>query len=248
VRCAITASSSTLLRRPAGPLAALPEILEPLLSALADALEALLGALAEALDALLGAPPQALDALLGAPPQALDALLRALADSGNAPSGALTDVRNGALGALAGAFHDVAGVGKQIVCSATDVAQGLADALEQFRVPVKRCEHASEELRDVSQAGLEQRLRLDPLNVELHLPEPDSSAGAYLDEVPGVDEHGEVGAQIVQLELDLVDLDDGSVDVDIDRLVDLARIDDRIVGQLLLGALVLRPAIGAARL
>src|SRR5215207_5429439 len=239
VLCAITASSSALLRRAALRLAALPEILQSLLGALPDALNALLGAL-----------PEALDTLLGASPKTLDALLRAAADAGNAPSGTATDVLNGALGALASASHGVAGVGQQIVGSATDVAQGLADALEQLRVPVKRGEDATEDLRDVAQAGLEQRLGLDALNLELYLPEPDSSAGTYLDEVPGLREHGEVGAQIVQLELDLVDVDDRSVDVDVDRLVDLAWIDDRIVGQLLLGALGARrrPAVAAARL
>src|SRR5215207_7546807 len=228
VLCAITASSSALLRRAALRLAALPEILQ----------------------SLLGALTEAFDALLGASPKTLDALLRAAADAGNAPSGTATDVLNGALGALASASHGVAGVGQQIVGSATDVAQGLADALEQLRVPVKRGEDATEDLRDVAQAGLEQRLGLDALNLELYLPEPDSSAGTYLDEVPGLREHGEVGAQIVQLELDLVDVDDRSVDVDVDRLVDLAWIDDRIVGQLLLGALGARrrPAVAAARL
>src|SRR5215204_6492405 len=242
---AITASSSALLGR-----AALPEILQSLLRALPDALDALLGALPEALDALLGALAKALDALLGALAKALDALLRAAADAGNAPSGTATDVLNGALGALAGASHDVARVGEQIMGSATDVAQGLADALEQLRVPVKRGEDATEELRDVAKAGLEQRLRLDTLDLQLYLPEPDSGAGAYLDEVPGLREHGEVGPQIVHLELDLVHVDDGSVDVDVDRLVDLVWIDDRIVGQLLLGALGARrsPAVRAARL
>jgi hypothetical protein len=250
VLCAITASSSALLRRAALRLAALPEILQSLLGALPDALNALLGALPDALDALLGALTEAFDTLLGASPKTLDALLRAAADAGNAPSGTATDVLNGALGALASASHGVAGVGQQIVGSATDVAQGLADALEQLRVPVKRGEDATEDLRDVAQAGLEQRLGLDALNLELYLPEPDSSAGTYLDEVPGLREHGEVGAQIVQLELDLVDVDDRSVDVDVDRLVDLAWIDDRIVGELLLGALGARrrPAVAAARL
>jgi len=275
---AITASSSALLGRAALPeilqsllralpdaldallgalpdaldalLGALADALDALLGALADALDALLGALAKALDALLGALAKALDALLGALAKALDALLRAAADAGNAPSGTATDVLNGALGALAGASHDVARVGEQIVGSATDVAQGLADALEQLRVPVKRGEDATEELRDVAKAGLEQRLRLDTLDLQLYLPEPDSGAGAYLDEVPGLGEHGEVGSQIVHLELDLVHVDDGSVDVDVDRLVDLVWIDDRIVGQLLLGALGARrsPAVRAARL
>jgi hypothetical protein len=180
---------------------------------------------------------ETLEPLLGALPDALDALVGAAADSGDALSGPSADVLNGALGALAGGPDDVAGVGEQIVGSTTDVTQGLADALEQLRVTVEGGEDTGEDLRDIAEAGLQERLCLDALDVQLDLAEPDSGPRVDLHELPGLGEHGEVGAQIVQLELDLVDLDDGCVDVDIDRLVDLARIDDRIVGQVLLGPL-----------
>ena len=130
--------------------------------------------------------------------------------------------------------------------SATDVAEGLADALEQLRIAVERGEHAREDLGDVVQAGLQQRLRLHPLDVELDLAEPRRGPGMDLDEVPGLGEHGEMDPQVIQLELDLVDLDDRRVDVDVDRLVDLLGIDDRVVRQVLVGALRLVGVLGLA--
>jgi hypothetical protein len=199
--CAITGSSSAVLGR-----AALPEILEPLLRALPDALQALLCALPDALDALLGALPKSLDALLGALPEPLDALLRALPNALDAPSGALAEILNGALAALPDALERIAGVGQEIVRAATDVAKGLADALEELGVAIERGEDAAEDLRDVPQARLEECLRLDALDVELHLAEPNAGTRADLDEVPRLRQDGEMGPKIIQFELDLIDL------------------------------------------
>jgi hypothetical protein len=47
----------------------------------------------------------------------------------------------------------------------------------------------------------------------------------------GLRQHGQVGPEIVHLELDLVDLDHRGVDVDVDRLLDVLRIHDRVVRQ-----------------
>src|SRR4051812_42743439 len=225
-------------------LGTLAEVLHALLGALAETLHALLGALAHALDPLLGALAQALDALLGALAQALDALLGAPAEAGHPLPSAPADVSERALGALPGALHDVAGVAQQVVGAATDIAERLADALEQLGVAVQRGQHAREDPRHVVQASLEQRLRLDALDLELHLAEPDCGADVELDEAPGLGQHGEVRSQVIELELDLVDVDDRRVDVDVDRLFDLLRIDRREVRQLLVRPPCVRPLRG----
>jgi hypothetical protein len=118
VFCAISDSSSAALGS-ATLLAALPKVLE-----------SLLGALTDALDALLCALPQALNTLLCSLTYALNALLSASADSGDSFARASPDILHRALGSLSGTLHNVASVAKQIVGSTTDVAEGLADALE----------------------------------------------------------------------------------------------------------------------
>jgi hypothetical protein len=207
----------------------------------------LLGALAHALDALLGALAHAFDALLGALAHALDALLRAAADLRHALPGASSDVSERALGALPGTLDDVAGVAEQVVRAATDVPQRLADGFQQVRVAIQRGEHARKDRRHVVQASLEQRLGLDALDLELDLAESDSGAHVELDEAPGLGQHGEVRCEVVELELDLVDVDHRRIDVDVDRLFNVLRIDRRVVRQVLRRPVGVgrRPSIGA---
>jgi hypothetical protein len=61
-----------------------------------------------------------------------------------------------------------------------------------------------------------------------------------LNEVSSLGEYGDVSSEVVELELDLVDLDHWSIDEDVDGLVDLFRVDDRVVRQALVDVLGLR--------
>jgi hypothetical protein len=144
----------------------------------------------------------------------------------------LPDVLHRALRALAGALQDVAGIAEQIPRSATHVAECLAYALEQLRVAIECGEDARQDRRHVVQSRLQQRLRLHALNLELDFAEARGGTSVDLDEVASLGQDGEVGPQVIELELDLIDLDDRRVDIDIDGLVDLVRIDDRVVRQI----------------
>jgi hypothetical protein len=195
------------------------------LHALPDARDTLPSALPDVVNALPGALPKPFHTPLCARAEALDALLCAPADAGDPSAGPLTDVFNCAACSPADAPDHLAGVGEQVMSSAAHVTKRLANALEQLGVAVQCCQDARQDLRDFRQADLEQCLRLYILDVELDLPEPHRGAGIQLYEMPGLGEQGEVGPEVVHLELDLIDLDDRRVNEDVNRLLDLLRID-----------------------
>src|SRR4029450_13775007 len=213
------------------------EVLQALASALANSRHALAGSPPETRDPLLGALAKALDALLRALAEAFDALLGAAADTGDSPLGSLADVLNRAPGSLADAANHIAGVAEQIVRSAAHVPERLAHALEQLRVAVERSQDAREDLRDLLKADLEQRLRFHVLDVELDLPQSHRGAGVQLHEMPRLGEQGEMSPEVVELELDLFDPEDGHVDEHVHGLFELLRIGDREVRHILACAL-----------
>jgi hypothetical protein len=88
----------------------------------------------------------------------------------------------------------------------------------------------------VVEADLQQRLGFHALYVELHLTEPNPDACIELNEMSSFREYREMRPEVVELELDLIDLDHRDVDVNVDRLVDLVGIDDRVIRQVLAGA------------
>jgi hypothetical protein len=203
--CSATGSSSSALRYP---------------------FESLAGALANRADALSGTLPETLHALLRTFADAFESRLRAVADACNSALGTMPDLLDRSTDSLAHVLNRVARVGEQIVRPAADVPERLAHALQQLRVPVQSREHTGQDLRDLGQPDLEQSLGLYVLYVQLDLAEPDGRAGIQLDEVADLSEQCDVRPEVVELELDLVDLDDGRVDEDVDGLLDLVGIDD----------------------
>src|ERR1700754_2456719 len=103
--------------------------------------------------------------------KSLGRLAHALAGARHAPSGASADLRQCALGALAALLDRLAGLAEQVAGAFAHLLDGVADAFEQLGVAVKRGQHALEDQGDVVEPRLEQRLRFDPLDLQLHFAE-----------------------------------------------------------------------------
>ncbi len=246
---------------------ALSEALHPLGGALSEALHSLCGALSHALDSLGGTLADARDSAAGALADLAEGLARALADLGKRLLGALADPAERLVGALAdvaerraraladlrkrlaGALADVldriAGLVEQMARAASDLLDGLSDALQQLGVAIQREQHPLEDLADVVETRLEQRLRLDALDLQLDLAQVSLRADADVEQLPDLGEYGYPGIEVIDLDIDLVHLDDRDVGQDVRALlhIQVLRVDHRIVGELLPLAL---PARGAA--
>ncbi len=107
-----------------------------------------------------------------------------------------------------------------------------ADPFEQLRVAIERRQHALEDQADVVEPRLQQRLRLDALDLQLHFAEADVGADADLHQIAHLRHDRHLRPQVIDLDVDFVDLDDGDVEEDVRAVGKLVRIDDRVVGEL----------------
>lgn len=71
-----------------------------------------------------------------------------------------------------------------------------------------------------------------PLDLQLHFAEADVGADADLHQIAHLCHDRHLCPQIVDLDVDFVDLDDGDVEQDVRPVGKLMRIDDRVVGKL----------------
>jgi hypothetical protein len=227
-------------------LSAVADSLNGTLRSLADSLNATLGALTKPFDPSLGALADSLDSSLGALAESLDSSLGAASDSRDSLPGPLAYIRDRGLGPLSCALDYVPRICEQVVRATAHISQCLADALQQLGITVERGQDAPEDPGDVMQPHLHQRLGLDASYVELHLPKPDRHPRIELDEVAGLGKHCEMGPEIVEFELDLVDLGYRRIDVDVDGLFDLIGVYDRIVRKVLIGTPPARRRTGVA--
>jgi len=214
--------------------ASLSELVRGLLCALAHTLDGLTGALADLAERLIRALADTLHRLAGALAHVANRLSGALAELADALAGALADVLKRPLCALAHILDRIAGILERVAGASAHVPHGAPDASEQLRIAVQRQGHAVQDRAYVVEPGLQQSLRLDALDLELNLAEPDVGPDAELDHLANRCNNRNLGLQIVELEVDLVDLDDRDVDQDVRTFVDLARVGHRVV-------VVLRP-------
>ena len=84
------------------------------------------------------------------------------------------------------------------------------------------------------QPNLEQRLRLDSLDVHADAPELDRHADVQLHEVQHLRFERDMRLQVLELEVDLVDLDDRDVEQDIRVIPLFLVLGERVVGVLAL--------------
>src|SRR5919109_4530962 len=117
--------------------------------------------------------------------------------------------------------------------AASDLLDCLADALQQLRVAVEREQHALEDLADVVKPRLEQRLGLDAFDLQLNLAEAGMRADPELEKLADVSDRRNARLEVVDLDVDLVDLDDGNVDQDVRTFGHVPRVENRVVGELL---------------
>ncbi len=177
--------------------------------------------------------------LVGALAHLADRLPGALADVADRLPGALADVLDGALAALADVLDRLAGAFQRPAGAAADLLDRVADALQELRVAIQRGEYSPEDHRDVVEPRLEQRLRLDALDVQLDLAEPRRDAHVELDQVLQLGANGDRRPEVLDLDVDFVHLDDRDVEHDVGPLVNVIRIDDLVIG-IVLALLLLR--------
>ena len=91
--------------------------------------------------------------------------------------------------------------------------------LEQLGIAVERGHHAVDDRCHVVEPDLEERLRLDSLDVESDASEVDVDAHCELHEVEHVCLEGHVRVEVVELEMKTVDLDDRNVQEDVGKVV-----------------------------
>jgi hypothetical protein len=195
-----------------------------------------LGCLADALpgprDALLSALTYTLQSLAGAFSDLTYGLLSSFADLAGGLTGALANVLHRAFGAFANLIDGLAGLADEITRAFANVFNGVTDPFKQLGVAVERGQHALEDQSDIVEPGLQERLRLDTLDLQLHFAEADIGADSDFDQIAHFRHDCHLRSQVVDLDVDLVDLDDWDVEEDIRAIGKLVRIDDRVVGEL----------------
>jgi hypothetical protein len=86
------------------------------------------------------------------------------------------------------------------------VIDGLDEALEDLWIAIECREGSIEDVVEVLEADLEPRLRINPFDVDLDLPEVDVDTGHDLEEVRQLGAKREVGLQLLDVDVDLVDV------------------------------------------
>src|SRR5829696_1883518 len=118
--------------------------------------------------------------------------------------------------------------------AATDLLDGLPDALEQLRVAVERQQDTLEDFRNGVEPRFEQRLRLDALDLQLDLAQMCLRPDADVEQLPDPGEHGHPSIEVVDFDVDLVNLDDRDVGQDVRALLHdyVLPVHHRVIGEL----------------
>jgi hypothetical protein len=95
------------------------------------------------------------------------------------------------------------------------IANGVNEAFENLGVAVECRQGAIEDVVEVLQAHLQQRLRLDARDVDLDLAEMHMHAGHHVNEVRELRAQREVRFELFDVDIDLVDLELADVDEDV---------------------------------
>jgi hypothetical protein len=200
--------------------------------------------LADASDPALRTLPDSGDSSARALADLRECLLGSLADPTHATAGPLADISKGGFGSLAdlgqcllGTFANfldrIAGFVEQVSGAAADLLDRMPDALQQLWIPIQREQDSLEQLGHVVEPCLEQGLRLDAFDLQLDLAEMRMDPDLQVEELADLGQQRDPGVEVVDLDVDLVDLDDGDVEEDVGALRHVARIEDRVVRELL---------------
>jgi hypothetical protein len=177
---------------------------------------------------LPGALSDALHRLSGSLPELADGLACSLAHLADGLPGALADLRQGLLGSLADVLDGFAALAKGVTGARADVLDRLAEALDQLRVAVDGGHYPVDDGCDVIQTHLDQRLGLHARDVDAKLSEVYVYAHRQIHQLEHLRLEGDVGVEIVELEVDLVHLDHGDVEEDVGIASGLAGVFGRV--------------------
>src|SRR5215211_5589819 len=215
---------------------------QALFRATTGARDATPGALADLADRLSGPLTDGADRLSGAPSDSTDPPPGAAAHVPDGLAGPLADVLDRAAGPRADLLDPLAGVGEHLAGPRADLLHASADGREELRVAIERQRHPVEDCVHVLQPRGQQRLRLYALDLELDLTEPGVGADAEVEQLLHRRHDGHLGAELVDLDVDLIDLGDRDVQQNVRAVRDPLGVDDGVAGILLLAALGLPPA------
>jgi hypothetical protein len=199
-----------------------------------------LGCLASALtyagNALLCALTYAAERLVSTLADLADCLASAFPDLADRLAGSLADVLHRALGSFANILDCLASLADEMASALAHLFGCMANPFEQLRIPIERGQYPLEDQGDVVEPRLQQSLSLDALDLQLHFAQAGLGTHADLHQVAYLRHDRHLRLQVVNLDVDLIDLDDGNVEKDIGTVWQLVRIDYRVVGELLLRA------------
>ncbi len=212
----------------------LADVSNSLAGALAHVSDGLPSALADISNSLAGALADLADRLASAFPDVADGLARALADLVDCVANSLTDLGKSFARALADVLDRLTGLADHVTGASADVLDRLTEAMDQLGIAVDRGHHSIDDRRHVVEANLEQRLCLDPLDVDLELAEADVDSDVEADEVEHLRLERDVRFELRKLEVDLVDLEHRDVEQHVRVLARLGQRGGGVVAVLLL--------------
>ena len=190
--------------------------------ALAEVADGLACTLTDVADGLACTLTDVTDGLACTLTDVADCLPGAFADVADGLAGTLTDILERSLGSLPDLLGGVAGLVDRLARALTDLRDRTAQPLHELGVAVEARHQAIDDRSDVIESGLQQRFHLDALYVELHAAEVDVDPDIQLDEIQHVCLDGQVGVEVVELEVDQIDPQLRHVEEDVGRTTRIA--------------------------
>src|SRR5829696_7724373 len=189
----------------------LPDSLARLPESLADVANSLAGALADIAHSLAGTLADIAHGLPGA-----------FADVAHGLAGPLSDILERSLGSLPDLLGGVAGLVDRLARALTDLRDRTAQPLHELGVAVEARHQAIDDRRDVIEPGLQQRFHFDAPYVQHHAAEVDVDPDIQLDEIQHIGLDGQMGVEVVELEVDQINPQLRHVEEDVGRTTRIA--------------------------
>ena len=128
----------------------------------------------------------------------------ALADVADGLACALADILERPFCPLANVLCGITGLVDRLTRALADLGDRPTQPLHQLGISIEARHQAVDNRGDVVEPGLQHRLRLHAFYVELYAAEVNVDAHVELDQVQHVRLHGEMGVEVVELEMDQV--------------------------------------------
>src|SRR5215203_4730724 len=205
-----------------GSLPQLPERLACAADELVQVARGLPGPLADIAHSLAGALADIADSLAGTLADIAHGLPGAFADVAHGLAGPLSDILERSLGSLPDLLGGVAGLVDRLARALTDLRDRTAQPLHELGVAVEARHQAIDDRRDVIEPGLQQRFHFDAPYVQHHAAEVDVDPDIQLDEIQHIGLDGQMGVEVVELEVDQINPQLRHVEEDVGRTTRIA--------------------------